>query len=142
MSAGLHARRATGFTVAESEESFPRTESVARWSRVGRAAYEAEREYLLFDFFFDRSKVFQSGRKISLEGTACFFFLSNVLFQFHCFSGAAVPCCALSFVHTASIPKKKRITLPGVCTYERPVSERSGRNRPRREACGVRAVFS
>ena len=58
MSIGLHPRRATGLTVAESEESFTRTESVARWSREGRAAYEAEREALLFFcfcFFFDRS---------------------------------------------------------------------------------------
>ena len=64
MSTGLHARRATGLTVAESEESFhTRTESVAKWSREGRAAYGAEREALLFIFFFsDRCKVFHSGR--------------------------------------------------------------------------------
>ena len=36
----------------ESEEIFTRTESVARWSPEGRAAYEAEREALLFIFFF------------------------------------------------------------------------------------------
>ena len=36
---------------AEREESFTRTESVARWSREGWAAYEAGREALLFDFF-------------------------------------------------------------------------------------------
>ena len=62
MSTGLHARRATGLTVAESEKSFTQTESVARWSREGRAAYEAEREALLFIFFvffFDWCKVFQ-----------------------------------------------------------------------------------
>ena len=66
VSTGLHARRATGLTVAESEESFTRTESVARWSRDGRAAYEAEREALLYVFlsflifdFFDLRKVFQ-----------------------------------------------------------------------------------
>ena len=67
MSTGLHARRATGLTVAESEESFIRTESVARWSREGQAAYETEREALLFiffSFFFDRCKVFQSGKKV------------------------------------------------------------------------------
>ena len=50
MSTGLNVRRATGLTVAQSEESFNRTESVAGWSRDGRA-YEAEREALLFDFF-------------------------------------------------------------------------------------------
>jgi len=47
VSTGLHARRATGLTVEEREGSFTRTESVARWSREGRAAYEAEREALL-----------------------------------------------------------------------------------------------
>ena len=51
MSTGLHARQATGLTVAESEASFTRTESVARWSLEGRAAYEAEREALPFDNF-------------------------------------------------------------------------------------------
>ena len=63
MSTGLNARQATGLTVAESKENFTRIESVARWSREGRAAYEAEREALLYDFFsfcfFDRRKVFQ-----------------------------------------------------------------------------------
>ena len=52
MSTGLHAGRATGLTAAEREGSFTRTESVARWSREGRAAYEAEREALLFDLLF------------------------------------------------------------------------------------------
>ena len=65
VSTGLYARRVTGLTVAESDVSFTRTESVARWPREGRAAYEAEREDLLFFFFFfDRCKVFQSGRKL------------------------------------------------------------------------------
>ena len=50
MGTELHARRATGFIVAEREESFTETESVSRWSREGRAAGEAEREELLFDF--------------------------------------------------------------------------------------------
>ena len=51
MSTGLHARRATGITVAQREESFSRNESVTKWSREGRAAYEAHREDLPFDFF-------------------------------------------------------------------------------------------
>ena len=55
----IHARRATGLTVTEREEILTRTESVARWSREGRAAYEAEREALLFDLIiFDWCKVF------------------------------------------------------------------------------------
>ena len=61
MSTGLHARRATGLTVAEREESFTRTESVARWWREGQVAYEAEREAPLFVFFclfvFDRCQL-------------------------------------------------------------------------------------
>ena len=52
MSTGLHARRATGLTVAEREEIFTRTESVARWWREGRAAYERLREALLSYFLF------------------------------------------------------------------------------------------
>ena len=51
VSTGLHVMGPTRLTVAEREESFTRTESVARWSREGRAVYEAEREALLFDFF-------------------------------------------------------------------------------------------
>ena len=51
MSTGPNARRATGLTVADREEIFNWTESVARCSREGRAAYEAERQALLFDFF-------------------------------------------------------------------------------------------
>ena len=107
MRTGLHARRATGLTVAESEGSFTRTESVARWSREGRAAYEAEREALRFDFFLfflrDRRKVFQSGRKLLHERGRGFSFLPDCfLFHFHCFRSAAVPCCAFSFVHTST----------------------------------------
>ena len=56
---GAHCRR-------EGGNLYP-DESVARWSKEGRAAYEAEREVLLFDFFLFVSstgcKVFQSGRK-------------------------------------------------------------------------------
>ena len=38
--------------MAEREKRFTRTESVVRWSRDVRAAYEAEREALLFAFYF------------------------------------------------------------------------------------------
>ena len=54
MSTGFHAWRATGLTVAEREESFTRTESVVRWSRDGRAAYEAKKDALLFVFVLAR----------------------------------------------------------------------------------------
>ena len=72
MSTGLHARPATGFTVAEKEESFTRTESVVGWSRDGRAAYEAERREkpcCSIFFFFDRCKVFhQAGNYYMMRG--------------------------------------------------------------------------
>ena len=144
MSTGLSARRATGLIVAESEESFIRTESVARWSREGRPAYEVERGALLFVFllFFDRCKAFQSGRKLLHQRGSFFFSFRIFRFHFHCFcGGAAVPCCAFSFVHTACL-NKKISTLSGVCTYARHVSERSGRNRPRREAYMASKLFS
>ena len=102
MSTGLHA---TGLTVAESEESFTRTESVARWLRKGRAAYEAERESLLFGFLhFDRCKVFQSGRKVLDERGQGFFFLSEIVGFISLFFRC---CCAMLcfLIHTASISK-------------------------------------
>ena len=52
VSTELQARRATGLTVAEREGSFTRTEAGARWSREGRAAYEAVREALLLLLLF------------------------------------------------------------------------------------------
>ena len=75
MSTGLHARRATGLTVAEREENLTGTESVARWSPDGRAAYEAKREALMFDFFLsDRCKVFKSGRNYYMRVDGGFFY--------------------------------------------------------------------
>ena len=38
--------------MAESEDNFLRTESVETWPLEGRAAYEAEREALLYYTFF------------------------------------------------------------------------------------------
>ena len=152
MSTGLNARRATGFTGAESKEKCTRTESVARWSPKGRAAYEAERKALLFLFL-----LFSSGARCSNQAEYYFMrgrgfcFLPNFLrFYFHCFRGAAtVPCCAFSFVQPyiqQAYQKRKRITLPRVCTYVRHVSERRGRrtsgNRPRREAYVASELFS
>ena len=77
------------------------------------------REALLYVFFVDRSKVFQSDRKSFHEGTGIFFppFLFGFRFHFHCFCGAAVPCWAFSFVHTAVYQNKKISALPGVYTY-------------------------
>ena len=163
MSTGLNARRATGLTVAESKESFTRTESVARWSREGRAVYEAEREALLYVFFVvvDWCKVFQSDRKLFHEGTGFFFFPTfSVSFPLLLRCCCAVLLCraVLSFsmskeekavrrtaVHTR-MSKRKRITLPRVCTYVRHVSERRGPrtsgNRPRSEGHRASELFS
>ena len=111
-------------------------------------AYEAEREALLFDFFF----LFLTGARCSNQAENYYmwgraFFLLSKNFGFVCsvFAVPAVPCYASSFVHTASISKEEKeypTVVPGVCTYVRHVSERSGRNRPAtRSVCGVRAVF-
>ena len=54
MSTGLHARRATGLTGAEREENFTRTQSVARFSGEGGAAYKAEKSSAARFFCFDR----------------------------------------------------------------------------------------
>ena len=82
MSTGLHARRATGLTVAKWEESFTRTESVVRWSRDGRAAYEAKRDALLFVLFvLDRRRVqgVPVRRKLLLERGQVFFFFPLII---------------------------------------------------------------
>ena len=60
MSIGLRAGRATGLTVAESEESFTRIESMASWSRDGRAAYEAGRSSAVR--FFPDKQLYERGR--------------------------------------------------------------------------------
>ena len=75
-----------------------------------------------------------------------FFFFQEFSFHFHCFRGAALPCCAFSFVHTIVQHIKRGKKLPYlecVRTYVRTaVSERSGRNRPRREAHVASELFS
>ena len=119
MSTGPHARRATGLPAAEREESFTRTESAAKWSREGRAAYEAVRKILRFDFFFmsgARCSI-HSGRKQLHERGRDFFFFLNFSGSFSLFlrCGGAVLC----FVFRTSYRKKKISTLPRVCTYVR-----------------------
>ena len=97
MSTGLNAGRATGLTVIEREESFTRTESEARWSREGRAAYETEREALLSEFVLfslTGARYSNQAEHYYMRG-GVFFFFPEFRFQFHCFCGAAVPCCAL-----------------------------------------------
>ena len=84
VSTGLHARRPAGLTtVAKRNESFTRTELVARWSLEGRATYEAVRDALL-------SVIFLAGARCSNEaGTDNEKRKKNRL-HFHCFWG----CCA------------------------------------------------
>ena len=129
---------------------------MARWSREGRAAYEAEREALLYVFFlflfFDRCKVFQSDRKIFHEGAGIFFLFDFFGFIFIVF--AVLLCRAvlsLSYCSSTYSKHSKRgkgsPDLGYVYTYVRHVSERRGRrtsgNRTAtRSVCGVRAVFS
>ena len=71
-----------------------------------------------------------------------FFFLSNffgfIYFVFAVLLWRAV--ISLSYIQQAH-QNKKMITLPGVRTYVRHVSERSGRNRPRREAYMASELF-
>ena len=68
MITGLYARRATGLTVAERDESFTWIKSVARWAREGQAAYTAkEKPFVFFLVLFGRCKVFQPGRKLLQE---------------------------------------------------------------------------
>ena len=79
VSTGIHARRATGLTVTEREENLTRTESVARWSRKGRAAYEADRETLLFVFFFlTGARCSNQAEKYYMRGDGEFFFSSRI----------------------------------------------------------------
>ena len=130
--------------MAESEDFFAGTESVARWLRKGRAAYEAEIEVPLFDFFsfLTGARCSSHAEKIN-EGTGIFFI--SKIFGFIVIVFVVLLCLAvlsLSYIQQA-YQRKKMIALPGVCTFVRHVSERSGRNHPRREAYiyGVRAVF-
>ena len=110
MSTGLHAGRATGLTVEESGENFTRTKSVARWSRGGRAAYEAEREamlYVFFVLFFTSARCSNQTENDFMRGRGIFFLPNFFGFIFIVFCGAAVPCCAFSLVHTASISEEE-----------------------------------
>ena len=83
---------------------------MARWSRVGRAANEAERSSAV-SFFFRPAQGVPTRREIIIPaGVGISFSFSN--FRFHpiyrCFCGA-VPCCAFSFAH---IRRRK-----DVCAY-------------------------
>ena len=72
MSTGLLARRATGVTGTERDEGFTWTESVTRWSREERAAYEAGKLCCSI-FVFDLRKMLQPGGKYLLHRGRFFF---------------------------------------------------------------------
>ena len=114
-----------------------------RWSRKRRAAYEAEREALsfVFFFFFERCNVFQSGRKLLHGGTGNVFLSKHLRLIFIVFAVLLRRAVLSPSYIQQAYRKKKRITLPGVCTYVRYVSERSRRNRPRREAYAASELF-
>ena len=105
---------------------------MARWSREGRAVYEAEREALLYDFLFFLTVQGVPIRQQIIrmkEGVGDFFFLFNVFgFIFIVLRCASVPWCYFSFVQQylqQACQKRKRITLPRVCTYVRTACERA-----------------
>ena len=102
----------------------------------------------IYFLLFSGCEVFQAGRNLLHgRGRGFSFSFRRVRLHFHCFCDAAVPCRAFSFVHPSTdIPgtayqKKEISTLPRVCTYVRHVSERSGRNRPRRKAYVASELF-
>ena len=129
MSTGLHAKLATGLTVAESEERFTRTESVARLSRQGWAAYEAEREALLLIFFSFVTGVRCSNQteRYCMRGRVFCFFFSKVSVSFFIFLRCCCAVLCFLFLTYSNHIKKEYSTLPEVCTYVRYVSERMWR---------------
>ena len=118
MSTGLHARRVTGLTVSGTEESFIRNESVARWSREGRAAYKAEREALLFDFCSTGTGYSNQTGTNYVRGDGGYFFKQTFVLPFFC--GVMLGC-------------------PVLCraSFFRAYQEK----REEAHACGVRVVF-
>ena len=82
LSTGLHARRATGLTVAEREEKPCPDRIDSEVVEAGRAAYETGRGCVARLFLF---LTFQSRRKYYMRGYGDFVFPSrNVRFHFRC----------------------------------------------------------
>ena len=80
--------------MAESKESFTRAESVAKWE--GAAAYEAEREAVIFVFYFSPVQGVPIDRNLFLRGTGICIISIFFGFIFIVFCGAALPGCAFS----------------------------------------------
>ena len=131
VSTGLHARRATGLIMAERQESYTRTESVTRWSQEWRAAYEAEREALLYSMlsFLTGARCSNQAENNCLRGDGDFFLLSEIFGSIFIVCVLRCCCAVMCFLYRTSYQNKKiKSTLPGVCMCVR-------------TACGVRAVF-
>ena len=90
MSTGLHVRRATELTGAEREEIFTRTESVARWSRERRAAYEAERRSAVRFAYFTGARCSNQPETYYIRGDGGFFLKLPFIF-----SSVFLRCCAV-----------------------------------------------
>ena len=82
MSARLHARRATGPTGAEREESFTWAESVSRWSPEGRAAYEAERSPAVRFYFLAGARCSNQAGNTCIKRTGIVYFVQKIVFNF------------------------------------------------------------
>ena len=119
-------RTAVRFTQGERRGSLwqrggklTRTESVARWSREGRAAYEADRKALLFDFFISSPvQGVPNGRKL-IPGTREGRFFSFRIFGFIFIVFAVLLCRAgFSLSYIQHIARKKYLPYLGyVRTY-------------------------
>ena len=85
-------------------KALPGPESVARWSREGRAACKTEKNSAVRFLLLDRRKVFQSRGNTYTRGDGDVFFLWIFRFHFHCLCGV-VPGCAFSSVNTKNSKK-------------------------------------
>ena len=140
VSTGFNAWRATGLTtVPESDESFTRTESVARWSRDWRASYEAERIALPSDFFYTGEGC-SNQPEIYYRGTRIFFF-PNFSVSFTLIVFAVLLCRAVLSLFSCiqHILSKEEKKYPTWGMYVRTVTARDAKRmwRP-----SVRAVSS
>ena len=89
MSTGLHARRATGLTVAKSEESYVYPDRIGGEVAARGAGGVRGRERssaVVFSVSFYRCKVFQSGRKLLYERDGDVIFFPNFSLSFIVFA--------------------------------------------------------
>ena len=122
MSTGLHAKRSTGALWQRGRETLAVPNQWRGDRETGRAAYEAEREALLFQLFYIIStgaRCFNQENNTTWEGTGIVF-LSEILclkFNWYCFS--VLVCRAVPSLLWIQDFKKKKHTPLGVYTYVR-----------------------